>query len=315
VCLAGFGKVTNTSKTCTPCPYGSFQPGTGAFCQPCPFANFYSPVDGNGATVNSSGTTLFDSVVSAEACVPMQSQLSPEAGQAYFSPENTAVLNMTSIANTSNIGACFGRCPNNTCCLMQYDAGNRTCRIATFAPVAYNTSVTSGVQLLYKLPPSAMGSASSVELPQPGPEGLVPAAEGAAVSAKTIASGYYATCTVPAATAAVWQTAGTNLGPDARTFAKGVAAWDTTSLSKAECQRRCDQSNTCWGFFFDAATKQCLYRGGVDALATRSFFVMPAAGLQSNASQQCAAPEIQLVSQTPGTRHTPSATPQHTFQL
>jgi hypothetical protein len=303
VCLAGFGRATDTSKTCTPCPYGSYQTGTGASCLSCPFASFYSPVDGNGATVNSSSTTLFDSAVSAEACVPLQSQLSPEAGQAYFSPDNAPVLNLTTTTNLTNIGACFGRCPNNTCCLMQYDAVNRTCMIATFAPVPFNTSVATGLQLLYKLPPSAMGSASSVQLPQPGPDGSVPAAavavEGSdpGVSAKTIASSYYATCSVPAATAAVWTTAGTNLGPDARTFVKGAATWDSASGSKAECQRRCDQSNTCWGFFFDAATKQCLYRGGVDAMATRSFFVMPAsgAGLQANTSQQCAAAEAPQV--------------------
>jgi hypothetical protein len=167
--------------------------------------------------------------------------------------------------------------------------------------VTFNAAA-SGLQLLYKLPPSAMGSASSVQVPQPGPDGSVPAAavtvegadpavDGPGVSAKTIASGFYAICSVPAADANVWPTVGTNLGPDARTFVKGAAAWDTASGSKAECQRKCDQSNTCWGFFFNATSSQCLYRGGVDAMATRSFFVMPAsgAGLQANASQQCAA--------------------------
>jgi hypothetical protein len=242
--------------------------------------------------VNSSSTTLFDSAVSADACVAVQSQLSPEAGQAYFSPDNTAVLALTISLNASNIGACFSACPGTMCCLMQYSVDNRTCRIATLAPVAFDAAaaIANGVQLLHKLPPSAMGSASSIMLPQPGPEGLIPAAEGLEVSAKTIASSYYATCSIPAPNAAAWQTAGTNLGPDARTFVTGPAAWDTTSLSKAECQRKCDNSNTCWGFFFDVATKQCLYRGGVDALATMSFFVMPAAGLQGSASQQCAAP-------------------------
>lgn len=31
----------------------------------------------------------------------------------------------------------------------------------------------------------------------------------------------------------------------------------------------------CWGFIWDASSNACLYRGGVDALATRSFFVLP----------------------------------------
>lgn len=88
VCLAGFGKATVASTTCTPCPYGTFQTGTGTVCEACPSAKFYAPVDGNGITVTSASTTLFDSVVNAEACVPLQSQLSPQAGQSYFSPDN-----------------------------------------------------------------------------------------------------------------------------------------------------------------------------------------------------------------------------------
>jgi hypothetical protein len=115
------------------------------------------------------------------------------------------------------------------------------------------------------------------------------------VSAKTIASGFYATCSVSSATT-VWLTVGTDLGIDARTFVKGGAAWDTASQSKELCQRRCDNSNNCWGFFFNATSKECLYRGGVGALATRSFFVMPTtptpgAGLQASASQQCVVPD------------------------
>lgn len=38
---------------------------------------------------------------------------------------------------------------------------------------------------------------------------------------------------------------------------------------------RCDNSNVCLGFIWNAASAACLYRGGVDALATRSFFVLP----------------------------------------
>jgi hypothetical protein len=73
---------------------------------------------------------------------------------------------------------------------MQYAVTNRTCRIATLAPVAFDTAVSSGVQLLYKLPLSAMGSALSVELPQLGPDGSVPAANGLEVTTKTLASSY-----------------------------------------------------------------------------------------------------------------------------
>lgn len=273
---------------CTPCAYGQYQPGGLEYCQSCPSSSFYAPVDGDGTTVTTNGTTLFDGAYGAEACVPWQSQLSPEAGQAYFAPDNKPMLNMLNVTTRPNIGQCFGSCPSNRCCLMQYDVANKTCRVGTLMPVAFNTNITAGMQLLYKLPPSALSSASSVS------NALAVPAEGA-LTAKTIASGYYATCTIPTATAATWQTIGTNLGPDARTFALGTPAWDNTSGSRNECQRKCDNSNVCWGIIYDAATRACLYRGGVDALDTRSFFVMPATGLQANVSKECA-PTSQPVS-------------------
>jgi hypothetical protein len=202
-----------------------------------------------------------------------------------------ALLNNT---RQTTMAACFAACPADSCCMMQYDVTNKTCRIGSLPPVAFNASVSAGMQLLYKLPPSTMGSASSVELAPPTdvtqPTVITVGEDGTGtVAAKTIASGYYATCSIPAASAAVWQTAGTNLGPDARTFAGGPAAWDTSSTSRAQCERKCDESNVCWGVVYNAATGACLYRGGVDALATRSFFVMPVTGLQGNVSQQCPA--------------------------
>lgn len=283
VCIAGFGKATLNATQCTPCPYGSWQPGGLAQCQSCVQAPFYTPVDGAGGastTWTSNSTTLFNGAYGPEACVPWQSQLSPEAGQAYFSADNTAMLSLLTNSTANSLGACFWTCPNNTCCFAQYDVTSRICRIATLAPAAFEANVTTGLQLLYKLPPSALGSASSVTRDPNSPEAPT-------VSAKTIASGYYATCTVPATTAATWQTAGSNLGADARTFATVAALWDTTSGSKTECQRRCDQSNTCWGFIYNVTTRACLYRGGVDALATRSFFVLPPTGMHQAGTQAC----------------------------
>ena len=278
--MPGYGKTTPTATICSPCPYGSFQPGGLAQCQSCPQANFYTPVDGAGTTWTSNGTSLFDGAIGAEACVPWQSQLSPEAGQAYFSPDNAPVLNLTKVYSAASLDVCFTACPSNMCCMAQWDATRNTCRVAELSPIAFNANTTTGMQLLYKLPPSALGSASSIKTDP---------TEHQQVSAKTIASGYYATCSIPASTAAVWQTAGSNLGADARTFSTAVALWDTTSGSRAKCQARCDQSNVCWGIIYDAATKACLYRGGVDALTTRSFFVLPPTGIQAAVAQDCAA--------------------------
>ena len=77
---------------------------------------------------------------------------------------------------------------------------------------------------------------------------------------------------------------------DARTFVTGAAAWDTPSAAdnkgkRAECAKKCDASNVCWGFLFDAAAGKCLFRGGVDALRTRSFFALPAAAAGTDSYQ------------------------------
>lgn len=272
VCVAGFGKPDNSSSTCLQCDYGTYQPGGLVSCQACPQTSFYTPVDGAGTTLVSDGTTTFRGAIGAESCVPMRSQLSPEAGQAFFTPDaavNTLLVNSTA----ADLGACLAACPANSCCLAQYDVTGQVCKVGALEPAAGNAA---GLRLQYKLPPSTLGSASSIT--QAGAQQQQQELSGAgAVRAKTMASGIYAHCSVPAAAADAWKSAGTNLGVDARTFssAPAVQTWDVSS--EADCRSKCDASNVCWGFFYDSATSSCLYRGGVDAIKTRSFFVLPSA--------------------------------------
>lgn len=211
-------------------------------------------MDGNGATYTSAGTTLYPGSFGQEACVPLRSQLSPEAGQAYLTPDSTLLPANPEAAAT--LAACIESCPADQCCLAQYDVTGKKCYKMLLDPSS--SEVTTGQQLLYKLPPSTIGSASSVD-----------------IAAKTMSSGYYAHCTIPAASAAAWQAAGTDLGSDARTFVKGGAKWTTGATTKEDCKKACDNSNVCWGFVYDAANSQCSFRGGVDAIATRSFFGLP----------------------------------------
>lgn len=267
MCLAGYGKVTPTDATCAICDWGSFQPGGQTTCQQCPTTAFYAPVDGVGGTWVSNGTSVFKGAFGSEACVPVHSQLSPEAGQAYFS-EESPLRSLLTVTQQQTLTTCLSSCPAGGCCLAQFEGSSGTCRKAVLTPAA--ASATSGKQLMYKLPPSTLTAASSVDAAQKQQK-----KKSQVVSAKMMSSGFYAICDIPAAAAATWQVgAGFNLGPDARTFAKS-AAWDTTSTSRAACQQICDASNVCWGFIYDVATKACLYRGGVDALSTRSFFVLP----------------------------------------
>ena len=256
MCIAGYGKAQGSSL-CTPCAYGFYQPGGLTTCQACPTTPFYAPVDGAGDTYVSDGTTTYPTSHGAEACVPKQSQLSPEAGQAYIAPGSSA-MSLLSSAPAPTLKACLDSCPAGQCCLAQYDVTGKLCYSVALAPVAASAA---GQSLVYKLPPSTLGSASSLEEP-------------AAVKGKTMSSGYYAHCAIPTASAAAWAGAGTGLGADARTFVQGGAQKRVVS-DRAECKKLCDDSNVCWGFVFDSADSSCSFRGGVDALATRSFFALP----------------------------------------
>lgn len=252
VCVAGYGKATG-SDVCTLCPYGTYQPGGLTTCQACPQTAFYTPVDGNGTTVVSDGTTLYPGSFGPEACVPKQSQLSPEAGQAYFNPEAADIQALLTATPNTNLDTCMATCAANSCCMTQFDGTTSTCKTVTLTPAA--ADATSGWQLVYKLPPSTMGSASSIK-------------------AKMISSGYYAHCGVTDVNRDAWKTAGSNLGVDARTFVTGGAVW-SSNTDLATCKKACDNSNVCWGFLFKAGENACLFRGGVDALSTRSFFTLP----------------------------------------
>jgi hypothetical protein len=209
-------------------------------------------VDGLGATFNSAGTTTYPGAYGAESCVPRYSQLSPEAGQAYLAPGTaaTAVLLPEVSLASATFDACVTSCPVDKFCLAQYDSKASKCARAELAPAV---SAAAGPQLVYKLPPSTLGSASSV-------------------AGKMMASGYYAHAVIPSTLLTNWEAAGSNLGADARTFVQAKVATAAVSDVK-ECKKLCDNSNVCWGFVFNAGA--CNFRGGVDALSTRAFAALP----------------------------------------
>lgn len=262
VCIPGFGRATPSSP-CTICPQGSYQPGRLTTCQLCPNATFYPPVDGVGATWTSVGTTTFLGAVGEESCVPKESQLSPEAGQAFFgsAPAVQALLTTT---NATSLATCLASCEPTACCMVQWHADTSKCKRASLPPVGADAL---GFKLLYKLPPSTMGSASSIKA------ATAAAPEAGGVTAKTISSGIYARAAIPDATKASWLLVGTNLDQMGRTFSKADQASLWRVGSEAECKSLCDNSNVCWGFIHDGSS--CLFRGGEDALKTRSFMVLP----------------------------------------
>lgn len=60
-----------------------------------------------------------------EFCVPKESQLSPDAGQIYFS---SAVLpELTLSVSQPSLAACIGTCPPDLACMVQYNVATSTC--------------------------------------------------------------------------------------------------------------------------------------------------------------------------------------------
>lgn len=216
-------------------------------------------------------------------CVPMQSQLSPEAGQAYFTPEFAEDGTINTFFNTTadSLEECLGMCEPDRCCLVQYDAAAKTCQEVTLAAADV---LDPGPQLFYKLPPSTMSAASSVKDEQPGAAGqnkaqntvlsgsrpasprvyrvqagsqrtfiirgqaagkVSAASDGGNVHAKMLSSGLYARCAIPAKQAAAWAKVGSQLTLNARTFAKGPDEWLDVAGDIGECQNLCDNSNVC----------------------------------------------------------------------
>jgi hypothetical protein len=74
------------------------------------------------------GTTFFKGSQGIDFCLPKESQLSPDAGQIYFS---AAVLpELTLSVPRPSLAACIATCPPNRGCMVQYDVGAGVCYYA-----------------------------------------------------------------------------------------------------------------------------------------------------------------------------------------
>jgi hypothetical protein len=245
------------------------------------------------------GTTLYTGSKTAEACVPKKSQMSPEAGQAFFSARTAASLVTSPEAGT--LDTCLATCDNvNTCCLVQFSGGS--CRRATLTPQAASAAAP---QYVFKLPPSGLaasvasvaaadsaaapgvtnGAALLIDSDTQSVTNEVPpsvTSEEPAVKAKSLASGYYAHCAIPSNAIDDWLTVGSPLQANAQVFRPltAPAIWDEVT-TLAQCKQKCDNSNICIGFItrVDSSKLQCSYRGGVDTPGSRAFFALPASSV------------------------------------
>jgi hypothetical protein len=231
------------------------------------------PVSGSGATFTSAGTTTYQGAFGEEVCVPKTSQMSQEAGQAFVALGTVSPFSFTTATNLAN---CIANCnpPDTMLCLAQWNTTAGTCATATLQPIASNN--TASAQLVYKLPPSTIGSASSVS----NKTADAPADGSDPVMAKTMPSGYYAHGQIQAGALSQWSVVGSNLTSDARTFSRDqqLTGGVNTPNTLALCKRACDNSNVCIGFIWQhvsGGTGTCNFRGGIDATNSVAFFDMP----------------------------------------
>lgn len=220
---------------------------------------------------------------------------------------NSAVTGLLTSSSAGTLAACINSCPANACCWAQWEAATTTCRRATLTAVGADVP---GPRLHTKLSPSAMSSAASANRTRRYGDGGI-------AKANMLSSGIYSRCLIPAAQKAAWLAVGSTLDPsDAQTFSRASvnASWETVATPE-DCERKCDNSNVCWGFVLDNNEAvpsafniftgrweavgnprptngwRCLYRGGIDALRTRSFFVVPTGVDLSQLNWQGATPK------------------------
>eukprot|EP00775_Hariotina_reticulata_P006512 gene6512-6739_t len=167
---------------------------------------------------------------------------------------------------------CVKACPDDKCCINQYQATNTadensgTCLTAVLDPVAPDTTTA---KLYYKLPPSELIAAASTE----------------DVKALTKSSGIYARCSLASyATQAGNGEIGTSPFPDDIEQPSTFTRWNEPRCnSEATCEATCDALATCWGYIFvPGSGKGYAIRGGEMQLGYRTFFASPDARLASS---------------------------------
>lgn len=251
-CSAGYG---NGAASCTPCGYGTFQPGyTGAAigsigdgetCIACE-STVYKFVSNTGdqAPLKSAGMTLYQLSSGPEACVPRFQQLAADAGRTFKLVWKEAWKEDLSATSAE---ACVETCLKETesnekypvACFVQFEyTGAETedgvCKRATLEAVS--VKLLEDV-LLVKLSPSDSEAA-----------------------AKNKPSGIYARLR----------------GAEGGSYGIEIS---TMGGTEAECREKCNSDSSCWAVHMKSE-KECMLLTGDDQrdADARSVYVNPAPG-------------------------------------
>eukprot|EP00775_Hariotina_reticulata_P004824 gene4824-5072_t len=259
VCAAGYGipssKPTSIDPAdCALCTCGTFNTGGSLRCSDCPTTVFNHPV---GDTYISDGINFGTGMTGPEYCVPKHSQFPTPAGHIFGIDDSL----FAPAQPVTDVAACILKCPANQCCISQFEetsTGN-ACKIAALPPVGPNYT---GARLYYKLPPSELIAAASVNN---------------TISIKTKAAGIYTRCVMNgtweslAAAGKVGWSANASLVEE--TNRTTLVEWGECA-DETSCRIKCEGLATCWGFIY-VPSKGWAIRNGEDQIGFRSFMISP----------------------------------------
>lgn len=237
MCVAGSGIQDGSSSvdSCTPCQCGYYSTGQGTSCIACPKTPFNHWV---GDTYVSVGITFSPNATGPETCVPRFSQLPAPAGNRLAL--NDAVFTIAT-NGAASVAACVESCPENMCCIVQFEAGSNgapnTCKHALLAPTGPVQENRSIPRLYYKLPPSMLIAAASVN-----------ANAGSSVQVKTQYSSIYMKCDMtPWGDLPATGEIGTSPNPALVEEAKQTVEWNAEGCTdEKSCSEACNTNAACW---------------------------------------------------------------------
>lgn len=233
MCIAGYGIQDGSSSvtSCAPCTCGYYSTGQGTSCTACPSTAFNHFV---GERYVSVGITFFTNATGPETCVPRYSQLPRPAGDRLAL--NDAVFSPVA-AGSGSVAACVESCPDNKCCIVQFEAGSNgapnVCKHALLAPTGAVADNPIIPRLYYKLPPSMLIAAASINT---------------SAQAKTQYSSIYMKCDMsPWGDLPATGEIGTSPNPALVEMAKQTVEWNAAGCTdESSCSDSCNTNAACW---------------------------------------------------------------------
>lgn len=155
-------------------------------------------------------------------------------------PEQSAVIFPNGTIPAANSTQCVNACGKSACCLTQFTNSTNRCGVAILEDDTVENGYGFGYRITFK----------RVDLPINCLVGM------------NNALGWYQRCKIPTPAVGAYAAIGLNLNTAANAYVTNQVWYQANN--ELGCRRVCQPSALCWGFIYNADTKQCLFRGGSD---------------------------------------------------